>query len=141
MDLGRPGEGEPLLLRALQIEPSEAKTWRFLGQARDKLGKVPEAIDAYRQGVAADPRDYRLLADLGWALLRQAQTDVAARRFHESLEYRDDYPPALNGLAGALVAQGRTGEAERLYRSALSEDPNDPIAKKGLAAIAATGVR
>ena len=57
--LGRFEESLPLLLEQAQVIQADAMSWFQVGVAYEKLGRVPESIDAYEKALAFDP-DYDL---------------------------------------------------------------------------------
>jgi Flp pilus assembly protein TadD len=67
-ELGRCGEAEPLLERALAHDAKDAQTWIVRGACRQAAGDVAGARAAWERAAAldpSDPRPPRLLQSLG----------------------------------------------------------------------------
>ena len=58
-----------------------------------------------------------------------------ASAFDSSLALQAGYLRARDGLAAVLTEQGDFEQAEKIFRANLLVDPNDPIARGGLALI------
>ncbi|MBK6863319.1 MAG: tetratricopeptide repeat protein [Ideonella sp.] len=66
-DLGQCERGEEILLRALEIDPSNAQAHVALGATYGQMGRTEQAVDRMRYGMRISPRDRRL-GFWGWAL-------------------------------------------------------------------------
>lgn len=110
---GEVEEAEPRLAEAARREPADARTWHALGVVRIKLGDLPGAERAYREGAARDPRgldNHIGLATL--ALLRDDPRAVLAQ-YDAVLALSPEFVDAKLGRAWALVRLGRFIDAEQ----------------------------
>lgn len=53
LKLGLPEQAVTHLERALELDPSYSAGWKALGRAWSECGRLPEALAAYRKGLAA----------------------------------------------------------------------------------------
>ncbi len=81
------------------------------------------AIRMYRKALEINPRNTRVSAVLGDALVRLGRVDEAKVHFTRALELQPDDPFALEGLGTILAGQGRAEEAVKLFGQALQVDP------------------
>lgn len=125
-DLGQHGPGVEVLLRALEIDPSNAQAHVALGASWVLSGRVGEGIERMRYGMSISPRDRRL-GFWGWALgaflLRVGQEDQA---LVEALTSgRRDPQFALPRVleAAILDRQGKSAEASAALARARQLNP------------------
>lgn len=149
--LGDPAAAEPLLQQVLALEPANVEA--LLMVARRRISAAEEAQDdtqmfaLYREaqtllgrGFAADPTDYRVLAEL--AQIRQLAADYPNENDLETWRLAVEYAPQVLNLRGqaadAMIAAGRDNEAEA-YLLPIANDPhggrNTDWARDRLAAI------
>lgn len=67
LDQGRPAEALAHLRIALPHRRDDPATWELEGHALRALGRMPEAIAAYRNAIALDPGDVRSRQGIDWA--------------------------------------------------------------------------
>lgn len=133
--------------RALVFRPNDGNLLNDLGDALQKLGQSEQAIASFRRATEIEPetsRNFFLLADA----LRQAGRPKEAidcyRQILGRLEAGIDYYRsafdikslrlrALNGWGLALLELAEHLDAVNKFRQVLSLDPNNQIARKGLA--------
>jgi tetratricopeptide (TPR) repeat protein len=78
-------------LRAARAAPEYAEAWRRLGQTLEALGRLPTAVAAYEQAIAADPDDPACPATL-WQLGRALETTAPADATKLYRRLIDEYP-------------------------------------------------
>lgn len=85
-----------------------------LAIALHELGRLDEAITAYRRLVAAGDEDPRVYSGLATALDALGDVDVAMAGYETALELDPGFAPAAAGLAGILTRRDRVPEAFEL---------------------------
>jgi protein O-mannosyl-transferase len=103
-----------------------------LGRACEKAGQIDEAIKAYRQAVAANPREILPLNNLGSLLERSGRLGEAASVLRRAIAIEPGSPlPAFN-LGVVLKQQGSLAEAAALFLQAeegFRQTKNESMAK------------
>ena len=133
--LGRTGEAEAALARAVEIAPDRADGWNNLGTVRLRLGKDDEAERAFAEAIRLKP-DFALARDNA-ALVRKKRFDeLTARGLWADAVHRLERDPnagagdveRLISAARALNESGHWAEAEQALKLAIRFDPNSAIA-------------
>ncbi|HVS03592.1 MAG TPA: tetratricopeptide repeat protein [Thermoanaerobaculia bacterium] len=86
-------------------------------------GQVEEAVEAYRQAVAADPEHVEARRNLALALLRRGDAQGALAELGEARRRDPENLWVLFDLGNALQAAGRPGEAAASWQRALARAP------------------
>jgi tetratricopeptide (TPR) repeat protein len=94
------------------------------GNALSNLGRAEEAIEAYRQAVAVDPKYASPYNGLGNALRSLGRAEEAIEAYRQAIAVDPKYAYPYNGLGNALSDLGRKEEAIEAYRQAVAVDPN-----------------
>jgi tetratricopeptide (TPR) repeat protein len=98
-------------------------------------GRLPEAVEAYRQAVTADPQSLFYHRSLGLALFQIGDLDGANRELEEALSHDHRLSPAQRAywgaeirynLAGIAVYQDDLARAIELHRSVIRLEPDHP---------------
>jgi len=89
---GRPQEGLERIQKAMRLNPYHPYNYPFhLGQAYFILGRYPEAIDAFRQGLASNPSAERLRVWLTAACAQSGQIEDAEWEAEQILALNPDF--------------------------------------------------
>lgn len=125
------------LQKAVGIYPEFAEAWQFLGETYLMEGKEPEARDAFRQAIEADPQYLPPYATLGELELRANNVEEAARLTSRAIELN---PYAMASQYFYAIAQyylGDLGKAEESLRKvqASSEAERYPASHRLLGGI------
>ena len=110
----RPELAVPHLQTGIQRELSNRAGQYTLAVALQELGRLDEAITAFRRLVAAGDDDPSVYARLGNVLEATGDLDGALAGYESALEIEPGYPRAAAGLAGILTISWRAGEAIKL---------------------------
>ena len=99
--------------------------------------RFPEAVEAYRQAVAADPQSLFYRRSLGLTLFQLGDIDGAVRELERALAHGEELSPAQRdywtaeiryNLAGLAVYQGDPERAIELHRSVIALAPKHAAA-------------
>jgi tetratricopeptide (TPR) repeat protein len=90
------------------------------------------AIDAYREAIAASPKDAVLHNRLGICYQRAGEPKQARKAYKKAIELRKDYAEAWNNLATLEHSQGKLAQAVSDYTRAIELKPSDGIFHKNL---------
>jgi len=132
-DLGELRQAVATYREAIALHPA-GETYRELGDLLAEMDRHPEAIDAYRAAIAADPSlEPELRMAVGEQLLWADRPREAIPLLASVVANRPHDPEAKRFLALALRWSDRLREAEDLYREILDKDPGDADARLGLA--------
>ena len=111
--------------RAIEADPQYDSPHRKLIYVMTALGQADQAIDRYRQRLAAAPADPRAHSFLASAYLAARDYDQAAQVIHAGLELAPD-DPSLTAQQGELFeATGRPEEALAAWQRAFARRPDD----------------
>jgi Flp pilus assembly protein TadD len=118
---------------ALRVKPN-AQTHNGLGFVLAKQGRVDEAVEQFREAIAADPEYTASYNNLAATLVQQGKLKDALPYYRTSLAEK---PSAVihNELGLVLTRLGRTDEAIKEFRKALGMDRGYKEARKNLAAV------
>ncbi len=107
----------------------------FLNQAQEyfKAGKIPQAIDAYKQAINADPSNPASYVELARIQVFNAQYEDAVTNAQNALLKNPNNPLAHAVQGWALGFLGKYGEAELELNNALTLDPKNALAHAYLA--------
>lgn len=126
-------EGE--ILRALAARPDDLRALRLLALVRFKLGRLPEAREAYQALARAVPGDAAVRLSLGLIALKLDWIDEATAELEIAVRLRPDDRRAWAYLGYAHVRGGRRVEAAAAFRRA----GQDLLARQAEAGQAPTG--
>ncbi|MGH9508512.1 MAG: tetratricopeptide repeat protein [Terriglobales bacterium] len=120
---------ERLLKGVVEAYPKDYRAWFNLGFVYNATNRAPDAVDAYRQSVAAQPDIFESNLNLG--LLLAAQSNSEAEKFLRAATKLKPSAKANEGLARAWISLGRMLEARQpqesqaAYSQAASLQPAD----------------
>ena len=111
------------LRRHVELEPAAAEHHLALGEALERSGALPEAIDSYRAASAADPRSpdgHERIANLYAANNR---CDGAVPEYEKALALAPRVSRLKIALGDCKAKLGKHDDAAKLYREVLKADP------------------
>jgi tetratricopeptide (TPR) repeat protein len=104
-----------------------------LGIALADQGKLPEAIEHYKQALQFKPNFTDATLDLGIALAQQGKMQEATRYLWKAVRLKPQEPKEHCNLGNALAEQGQYPEAIQQYQEALRLKPDYAHAANNLA--------
>lgn len=122
---------EQLLQRAearLAEEPEDLRGWLVVAPVYMRMGRIADAVNAYRNAVRLEPDDPQLKSSLAEAMVVGEQGVVKEQArvlFEEALAANPDMAKPRFYLAIALGQQGDWAEAVEAWRELISDAPPD----------------
>lgn len=110
---GEAAEARPRLEEAVRRGANDAETFHALGLVRLHLRDYDAAIDAYRRGVAADPRSTENLLGLATVAVVKDDPAAALSAYDRVMARRPNFAAGELGRAWALARLGRSADAAK----------------------------
>jgi len=125
--LGRIGEAERLMERAIALNPKNAMALNYLGyMLADRGVKLHESVAYVERALAIDPGNAAYLDSLGWARFKMGMYGPAEKHLRAALASEGDDPTIHDHLGDLLLATGRLDEAVAEWRKAVDLGHEDP---------------
>jgi len=113
---------------ALELRPTAAEVYQWLGDAYSDQGRYAEAIESYRSAIALTPDYSHALIGLGCALEGAGMKGEAVGYFQQALAQDPESIRAHQCLGNALLGLGDRQGALAAYRELLRLQPDSPVA-------------
>jgi predicted O-linked N-acetylglucosamine transferase (SPINDLY family) len=110
--------------RAINRNAKDPLYFCNLGAALKELGKLGEAVAAYRQAIRLKPDLAEAHSNLGVALFDQAKIEEAVAAYRQAIRIKPDYAEAHYNLGNALTDQYKLDEAVAAHRQAIRLKPD-----------------
>ncbi|MGE0201827.1 MAG: tetratricopeptide repeat protein [Candidatus Melainabacteria bacterium] len=115
-------------LSALRYAPGYLQAMLDLGTRYKKEGRLIEAMDLFRDGMALDPSEGRFYARMASAFNQQKEWTAALSMAQQAQALNPDLPDAYEALGEACLARGQWHEAhEALSRGLALAPQNDRL--------------
>jgi tetratricopeptide (TPR) repeat protein len=124
---------ETLWTYTIKRNPGAWLACNNLGNMLFQEGRIPEAIERYRQALQINPEMAEAHSNLGLALEETGHAEEAIDEYERALKINPHLATAQVNLGYALTQAGRTDEAMAHYREALEIDPGSQEARDRLA--------
>jgi len=131
LQLKKPAEAEKKFRAVLENQPKAGLALRGLALSLDAQGK-PEAVDAYRNYLKADPKDSAIRARFVQLLVANKQFDEALAETEKSGSGQAPTLDALRLRADILIGQNKFDEAIAILKQAIALAPQDAQLHGGL---------
>jgi tetratricopeptide (TPR) repeat protein len=112
-----------LWTRAVEIDPHSYVARTNLGHALELRGRVPQAIEQYRESLALRPDEPRTRYKLGLAYARQHRYAEAIGEWREVMRIAPEMPAVHYCIGLASFRLGRPAEAVAAYSRAVALEP------------------
>jgi cytochrome c-type biogenesis protein CcmH/NrfG len=118
---------EPAFLKAIALDPGDARAWTNLGSYYVQSGRIEEAVRAMRGAVRAAPRDSRIRNNLGLILLALGRESEALAELEAAIAGEPPLAQPRIDLAAVLMSRGQHQRARALLAEAsgMVVDPAD----------------
>ena len=127
--VGRWDEAIRLCRQIVQVDPQFVEAYTGAAYLLYSMDKDEEAIELFRAGIAANPKNYDLPHEFGMYYYYRHKWDLAAEQFAKAVEL--GAPRVMQHmLPNALERGGRLEEALAQWQRILERFPDDPIAKR-----------
>ncbi|MFK7849784.1 MAG: tetratricopeptide repeat protein [Akkermansiaceae bacterium] len=112
-----------------------AELWLGIGMSRFRQGDLEKAIQSLRKGLAINPRNWRILSQLGFILNLQGEHEEGLRLCRKATEISPDNDGAQTNLGLLLLEGGRSDKALSCFTKAieLGGESGPKLANLGLA--------
>jgi protein O-GlcNAc transferase len=104
--------------------PDAFIVWNLLGAAKQGLGRMDEAIVAYKRALILKPDFAEAYNNMGVILREQGKLDEAIAAYDRALSIKPDFAEAYNNMGVTLQEQGKLDEAIAAYNKALILKPD-----------------
>ena len=104
--------------------PNSINLYNIIGALNKGIGKLSEAVEAYKKALSLDPNFSEAYFNMGVTLQLQNKLEEAIEAYKQTLSIRPDYVDAYNNLGTALRDQEMPNEALETYYKALSFKPD-----------------
>lgn len=125
IDRGEAGQALRCLGPLLQTPPGDGRVFRAAGRALNNLGRLDEAVDAYRRAIDIDPDDIEAFSSLGHVLARKQDNAAAETAWRQALCLNPDDLRSLKGMGRLLAATRRLDDAIRCLLRVTDLAPED----------------
>lgn len=116
---------------ALFFDPANVDAFTNVAWLQWSMGRHGEAVQTYRQAIAANPQSWEAAQALGGYYWGHSQREAAVEYFQLAARLGSPAIPRRT-LGHALETLGRYDEARQVWQDILKLDPNDAIAKRQL---------
>lgn len=130
---GQPAEAATLLTALHFDRPSNADVLMFLGSSFEMQQKMPEALEAYRAAILADPTNPDRTLDYTRLLMDTDRYDEAIQAVQSGLGKTSSTAPLQLRLGAVEMLKANYTAARQAFQSALAIDPGLDAAYVGLA--------
>lgn len=105
------------------------------GRGFEEQGRLPEALDKYREASRLYPAGAGIHVSIGNVLFEMNDAEAAMASFREALRLKPDYAGGHYSAARAWLALGKPDLAERHFNAALAAEADFVAAQAGLAGV------
>ncbi|HVS21845.1 MAG TPA: tetratricopeptide repeat protein, partial [Pyrinomonadaceae bacterium] len=134
-------DSEPVLRRALQLDPLNPGALYLLGRVLSVNRKYDEAESVLKTAVQVNPKSFAARNILGRVYLGLQRYDDAFRTYDQAVEFASDADSkqlagqfGFGGVGDGYMNAGRARDAVRAYQRALQLDPGNADLQSKLAA-------
>lgn len=120
---------------AIDADPGQGRAHNLRGLARQRLGRLADAISDHEAALHLNPRDIEAMINQCAPLSRLLRDDEALSLARRAADSDPAHPGARLALGAQLMAAGQMDDAAAQYRAILEHAPNHARALERLAAL------
>lgn len=105
--------------RAIELNPNHTDSYELYSYLLSATGRLNEAIDMMKRGLAVDPLALPLLDDLGQAYYWARRYDEALEHYRKSIAIESTHPAAYSGVGVVYAQKGMYKEAIEAFQRAI----------------------
>jgi tetratricopeptide (TPR) repeat protein len=132
MELEQPESGKKYLEHATHLDPGSGAAFRYLGECYTSIGRVADAIVAYKTAIKQNPSDAASLSAMGCLFDKQGENlDISVMFCQESVQLSPENGLFRHRLGQLYFKQNRLDDALREFKKAdsLGQDASEYITK------------
>lgn len=121
--------------KAIELKPDYGDAYHNLANTYKELGQIDKALENYQNALKFNPNLWQSYQNIGAIYFEQKQYDLALENLQKAINLN---PKSLNLriiLGVVYLNMGNKDKAKEIFNLVLSADPNNQIAKQGLAEI------
>lgn len=115
-----------MLLKSLEVEPSKALHHYSIGLVLQKIGDLPQAIQAYQEVISLDPQWIDAYNNLGNIFFAAGNLEQAELTYRKASTANPNHFGSYLNLGNVLMKRQQVDEAIETYEKALHLKPRDP---------------
>ena len=104
--------------------PKAITLWSILGASSAQIGKLEQALIAFKNVIAIKPNDPKPHNNIGNILKDLGKLEEAVKAYNKAVSLKPDYAEAYLNMGNALHDQSKLVEAVKAYNKAISLKPN-----------------
>lgn len=120
---GKLDEAESVCLKAIQIQPNSAASYKNLGNVFQRKGKIKEAQQSYLKALKIQPNCAAAYANLGSLYGQQRQWEAAIASYQRAININPEFAGAYRNLAKVWTQLKKPAEATDCWYLAWSLEP------------------
>ena len=110
-------------LQLLEEFPESINLYNIIGTTNKRIGKLDEALEAYKKAVSFKPDYAEAYYNIGVTLQEQGKREEAVEAYNKALSIKPDYSEAYYNMGVTLQEQGKLEEAIQAYNKVISISP------------------
>jgi Tfp pilus assembly protein PilF len=118
--------------KATELCPASGEAWHGTGVALYKMGRLPQAVDAFIEALKRMPHSAITYYSLGLTYHRLGEDERAVRALGAAVRFNPRRPDYHHDFGIALARIGRLDEAVREWQATLQLDPGHQDAQQHL---------
>ena len=132
---GKTEEANRIAMEASTLIRGDAETAYLSGNALLAEGKIPEAIERFREAIQISPNHHLALNSLASAYMKSQMFDEAEEGYLRVLALQPDFAPAHNNLGALFQRRSDFQKALHHYQQAIRINPRNSKALNNLGAM------